>query len=793
MLQNKLIAFLFLSFFFNLSFSQQQAKPEVYKILGISVEGQRFANASAIIANTGLKIGDDITIPGEQTKQAIQRLYNLKLFEDIKIFIERRIQDGVYLLITVKENLRLEEIEITGNDELDEDDILKKINLVKGQIITAYDLSAVVRTLKAEYDKEGYLNAIITPSTVTVNDTTGRVKLKIEIDEGTKVKVDYIHFHGNKKFDDGDLRSAMKETNQRTWWKFWQTNKFDAKKYEEDKNLIVAFYRKNGFKDAEILSDSLSYDESKKYLTIDIYISEGKQFFVRNIEWEGNTVYPSELLSSRLDFSKGDVYDQEKFERNLRRNEEESDVTSLYADNGYLWFQVEPEFIVVGDDSLDINLKIRERNQFRVGRVFISGNSKTYEKVIRRELLTKPGDFFSRQLIIRSLRQLQQLNYFNPEKLKPDVRPVDDKTVELEYSVEEKSSDTFNMSVGYSGAFGFSGGLGLAFNNFSITEPWRGGAGQMLTFDWQFGVSNFYRTISIGFQEPWMFNSPTLFGFNVFDTYQLYYADLHYRGASIRIGRRFKWPDMYFRGDWSLRVQENTFRSLGSTSYYYSYPEGKTTQIGISQVISRNSTDSPIFPSRGSSFSLLTDINGGPAFAGALQAARYHKHVFNADWFVPLTSSGRITIMSSSVIGAIFGFEKDAFIPYQDRFYMGGTGLGQIAVTPLRGYEDNSVGIYEKTGVGGKAMMKYTAELRFAISLNPIPIYTLMFAEAGNVWLDHTYMDALDLRRSFGFGVRLLINPIGLIGFDYGYGFDASVPGASAPGWKFHFQFGRSF
>ncbi len=793
MLQNKLIAFLFLSFFFNLSFSQQQAKPEVYKILGISVEGQRFANASAIIANTGLKIGDDITIPGEQTKQAIQRLYNLKLFEDIKIFIERRIQDGVYLLITVKENLRLEEIEITGNDELDEDDILKKINLVKGQIITAYDLSAVVRTLKAEYDKEGYLNAIITPSTVTVNDTTGRVKLKIEIDEGTKVKVDYIHFHGNKKFDDGDLRSAMKETNQRTWWKFWQTNKFDAKKYEEDKNLIVAFYRKNGFKDAEILSDSLSYDESKKYLTIDIYISEGKQFFVRNIEWEGNTVYPSELLSSRLDFSKGDVYDQEKFERNLRRNEEESDVTSLYADNGYLWFQVEPEFIVVGDDSLDINLKIRERNQFRVGRVFISGNSKTYEKVIRRELLTKPGDFFSRQLIIRSLRQLQQLNYFNPEKLKPDVRPVDDKTVELEYSVEEKSSDTFNMSVGYSGAFGFSGGLGLAFNNFSITEPWRGGAGQMLTFDWQFGVSNFYRTISIGFQEPWMFNSPTLFGFNVFDTYQLYYADLHYRGASIRIGRRFKWPDMYFRGDWSLRVQENTFRSLGSTSYYYSYPEGKTTQIGISQVISRNSTDSPIFPSRGSSFSLLTDINGGPAFAGALQAARYHKHVFNADWFVPLTSSGRITIMSSSVIGAIFGFEKDAFIPYQDRFYMGGTGLGQIAVTPLRGYEDNSVGIYEKTGVGGKAMMKYTAELRFAISLNPIPIYTLMFAEAGNVWLDHTYMDALDLHRSFGFGVRLLINPIGLIGFDYGYGFDASVPGASAPGWKFHFQFGRSF
>jgi outer membrane protein insertion porin family len=536
----------------------------------------------------------------------------------------------------------------------------------------------------------------------------------------------------------------------------------------------------------------LSYDETKKYLTIAIYLSEGRQFYVRNILWEGNTVYPSDVLSARLGFKQGDVFNQEKFEQNLRRNEEESDVTSLYADNGSLWFQVEPEMKVVGMDSLDITLKVHERNQFRVGRVFISGNTKTYEKVIRRELLTKPGDFFSRQLIIRSLRQLQQLNYFNPEKLKPDVRPVDDKTVDLEYTVEEKSSDTFNMSVGYSGAFGFSGGFGVTFNNFSLTEPFRGGAGQSMTFDYQFGVSNYYRTFSIGFQEPWMFNTPTLFGFNLFDTYQTYYADLHYRGASIRVGRRFKWPDMYFRGDWTLRVQENTYRSLsGSSSYSYLYPEGKSTQIGISQVISRNSTDSPIFPSSGSSFSLLTDINGGPKFADARQAARYHKHVFNADWFVPLTSSGRITLMSSNVIGLIFPFEKDSYIPYQDLFYMGGTGLGQISVTPLRGYDDNSLGPY-KGMIGGKAMIKYTTELRFALTLNPIPIYTLFFFEAGNVWIDHTVMDALDLHRSAGFGIRLLVNPIGLIGFDYGYGYDALTPGGNVPGWQFHFQFGKT-
>ncbi|MBN1398578.1 MAG: outer membrane protein assembly factor BamA [Bacteroidetes bacterium] len=766
-------------------------------MLGITVEGHSTVEPAAIIANAGLRVGGDIAIPSEETRTIIKRLHNLRLFEDVQIYIEKKTEDGIYLLIKLKENPRLERIEISGNDELDEDDILKKIDLVKGQIITPQDISTVNRLIKNQYDSDGYLNAKIESKTITANDTTDRVVLKIDIDEGPKVKVDNIRFHGNKIFNEGDLKSEMKETNERSWWKFWQSNKFDEKKYKEDKELILAYYRKNGFRDAEILSDSVSYDETKRYLTLDIFLAEGNQYFVRNINWKGNTVYPSELLTERLGFKKGDIYNAEKFDQNLRRNEEESDVTSLYADNGYLWFQVEPEIDIVGADSLDITLQIHERNQFRVGRVLVSGNTKTYEKVIRRELLTKPGDFFSRQLIIRSLRQLQQLNYFNPESLKPDVRPVDDKTVDIEYTVEEKSSDTFNMSVGYSGAFGFSGGIGVSFNNFSLSEPQRGGAGQQMTFDYQFGVSNYYRTFSIGFTEPWMFNTPTLFGFNIYDTKQSYYADLHMRGAAIRLGRRFRWPDMYFRGDWTLRVAEVTYHPLSSQYSYYSYmyPEGTMTQIGISQVISRNSTDSPIFPARGSNFSLLTEIFGGPKLGDAMSAAKYHKHIFSADWYIPLISSGRITIMSSNTIGLIFpyGGGTDANIPYQDKFYMGGTGLGQISVTPLRGYEDNSIGPYETTGYGGKAMMKYTAEMRFAISLNPIPIYALLFGEAGNVWLDHSQMDMTDLRRSAGFGVRLLVNPIGLIGFDYGYGYDAATPDGSPPGWKFHFQFGKSF
>lgn len=257
---------------------QKQQQSETYKILGINVEGQHSGDPSAIVANTGLKVGNEITIPSEQTKVAIQRLYNLRLFEDVKIFIENRVPEGVYLLIKVKENPRLERIDVSGNDELDEDDIIKKIDLVKGQIITPQDLSTVIRLLKHQYDEDGYLNAKVIPKLTLADDTTNRVILKVEIDEGPKVKVDYINFHGNKRYDDSDLRGEMNETSQRTWWKFWQSNKFDRKKYKEDKDLIVAFYRKNGFRDVEVLSDSLSYDKSKRYLTIDIYMSEGQQF-----------------------------------------------------------------------------------------------------------------------------------------------------------------------------------------------------------------------------------------------------------------------------------------------------------------------------------------------------------------------------------------------------------------------------------------------------------------------------------------------------------------------------------
>jgi outer membrane protein insertion porin family len=758
-----------------------QQRPETVKILGLSVEGQRSADPSAVIANTGLKIGDEIALPGEQTRTAIDRLYGLRLFDDVQILVENKTPEGVYLVIKVKENPRLEKIEITGNDELSEDEVLKRVSLVRGQIVTLQDLSMIKRLLRAKYSEDGYLNAVIDP--VMVKDSSGnRINLHVNIVEGPKVKVDLIRFHGNKNFDNGDLKGAMKETSERAWWKFWASNKFEKKKYDEDKQLVVGYYQKNGYRDAEILTDSLTYDKEKKYLTIDIFVFEGPQYRIRNIVWDGNTVYPSDVLSARLGFLKGDIYDKEKFEKNLYRSEEETDVSSLYMDNGYLMFQAEPEETRVPGDSLDITIHMRERNQFRIGQVNITGNTKTYEKVIRRELYTRPGDYFSRQGVIRSARQLSQLNYFNPEKIKPDTKnlDVDKGTVDLEYAVEEKSSDTFNMSVGYSGYFGFNGALGLTFNNFSLKEPLRGGAGQMLSFDWQFGEGNRYRTFSIGFQEPWMFDTPTLLGVNLFDQRQIFYYDLRLTGVSVRVGRRLKWPDYLFRADWTVKFQRNDVISGGS--YYL---EGLTTQVDVSQVISRNSTDSPIFPTRGSNFSLLTELSGG-ALPGNV---KFSKHILSADWYVPILGGNRLALALSSTIGYVFGIGDNPRIQPTDVFFMGGTGLGYFNTTPLRGYEDRGVG----PPSGGLSMIKHSAELRFALAINPIPIYTLLFAEAGNVWKEPKITDPLDLRRSAGVGVRLLINPIGLVGFDYGYGFDAATTGDGPPGWRFHFQFGKGF
>ena len=798
----------------------QRPKAEVYKILGISVEGnftESGTESGAIIERSGLKVGNEISVPGDQIRKAILQLWALRIFSDVQIVIERQTEDGVYLLIKVKEYPRLLRYEINGADDVSDDDIKKKITLVNGQIVTPDDIKHIVDRVQQLYAEEGHLLAKIETETIA-EDTTkaNKVVLKLNIDEGPSISIDKIYFTGNAAFGEGDLKDAMDDTKEKVWWHFWSKPKFDRKKFDDDKQKVLKFYRNTGYLDAEIISDSTWYSADKRKISVLTTVREGPRYTIRSITWDGVSVYKPEVLNSRLLVHTGDIFDQEKFDKSLHGGPDDPDVSSLYYDNGYLMSYIDPEikriacdtsqqlFVAKGDSGsvrssggegcVDIVIHVYERNQFRIGKVDIKGNTKTKDNVIRRELYTRPSDYFSREKIIRSLRQLSQLNYFNPERLKPDTRIADDKTVDLAYEVEEKSSDNVNASIGYSQIWGATGMIGFTLNNFSLEEPLQGGGGQILNVQWEFGQGSRYRQFSLGFTEPWLYNTPTTLGLSFYDTRQIFIYDLQQTGVSLRLGRRLKWPDDYFRADWTVRFQNNNVIDNGGVPFYRI---GKTTQYSVTQSISRNSSDSPIFPSIGSIMSLSVEMAGGPLLPGNVD---YHKWLFNADWFTPLLGSNRLVLYAGTTFGYVDGFKDDSEIPPIEYFFMGGTGFGYIATTPLRGYEERSVGPKDPNGneVGGRVLIKHTAELRLAVTLNPIPIYLLGFVEGGNVFENFGRANFLDLKRSYGFGARLLINPIGMIGFDYGYGVDPATgpygrPEGTPSGWKFHFQFGRGF
>ena len=567
-----------------------------------------------------------------------------------KILIDKQLSDGVFILLKVQEYPRVEKVVIEGNDEIDTDDIEKKITFLRGSILKPQEVAKLLQKINGLYEEEGYFNTIITTkyfnyfsadtigdnmyvrwqnqkdlaeeyeveyngseikSSNLINKIKDRKLLKLEIEEGNEVRVREIAFKDNKAFDDGDLRGAMDETSVAIWWKFWGSGKFDPKKYAKDKESIINFYKKNGYRDAEIISDSLVYSSDKKDLKIFMDIYEGPQYKIRNIYWEGNTVYPSYILSERLDFAKGDVYNLEKFEQNLRGNEKQADVSALYLDNGYLTFNLQTKETKIGEDSIDVAIRVEERNQFRVNNVEIFGNDKTKEKVIRRELYSIPGDYFNRGLLFRSVQNLANLQYFSVEKLYgPEgitTKLSSDSTVDVGFNVEEKSSDYLNASVGYSGSFGFSGAVGVTLTNFSMAEPFRLGGGQVLSFNWQFGVGSLYRTFTLGFTEPWMFDTPTSVGVEVFDTRQQYVYDLRQSGGTLRVGRRLKWPDDFFYIQGRIKYQYNNV--IEGQNYYR---EGKTNQLTLGALLTRRNIDNPIFPSIGSSLKLDVELSGGP-------------------------------------------------------------------------------------------------------------------------------------------------------------------------------------
>lgn len=805
-----------------------QAQKVSYKVLGISVIGSKSADAQTIIANSGLKIGDEISIPGDQTNLAIKRLWNLGIFEDAQILIEKKVDDGAFIQIAVKEYSRLEKIEAIGYDEVSESKITKEITIVRGQTLKPQDINRQVIKILGLYEDEGFLSAKVVPEYYTffqadtsdetvfitwrnVKDLSKEYKTEYKLDElrsintlarikertvvllnifeGEEVNINDIRFTGNEAFSDDDLVSELDKTSEPRWWKFWSSPNFKRSDFEKDKEGLVKFYRKNGYRDFVVLNDTTILSDDKKTIDVVVDVYEGNQYKVRNIIWEGNLVYDKEILSDRLGFRSGEIFDFERFNQNLHFNEKQSDVSSLYQDNGYLAFQIDAAEEKVAPDSIDIRIKINEGSRFKVGKVEVVGNEKTKDKVIRRELYTIPGNYFSRSLIMRSIQQLSNLQYFNVEELYKsgvDYRPANDSLVNLIFKVSEKSSDYLNASVGYSGAFGFSGALGFTFTNFSITEPFQMGGGQILNFNWQFGVGNFYRTFSLGFTEPWFMDTPTSVGFDLFDTRQRYVYDLRQSGITLRTGRRLTWPDDFFYIQGTLRFQYNdVIEGLGN------YPQGLSRQYTLGTAISRTDIDNPIFPSRGSKILLSAELSGGPFLPGNVD---YFKLDFKSEWYKPMFNTNRLVLYTNAELGYIKFLEPNTPINPFELYYMGGSGL-IIATSPLRGYDDRSLGSRDASGrvLGSQVMAKFTTEIRFSLAQEPIPIYLLAFAEAGNVYKDMKNTNLFDLKRSVGVGARVMLNPIGLIGFDYGYGFDRLGVDGQKPSWVFHFQFGKGF
>ncbi len=774
----KIFALLIINIVLIFSAPVQSQSPNII-INAITVEGNKSADASTIRLNSGMAVGESIT--GDDIQKAIKNLWSLNIFEDIQIYIVNQSVDGIDLLIRVKEFPRMRSVIIKGNEELSEEDVKEALQTYRGMVVSPYKISRMKQRLLKKYTEEGFLLAEVDIDTVKA--AKGRVNLMVNINEGFEVQIEKITFHGNKAIESDDLKDAMEDTQEDRWWR---SADFNAKKYEADKELVIQYYKEHGYRDADIIRDSLYYSEDKRNLFIDIWVYEGNKYYFGDIAFQGNEIFSDEELAASLDIQKGDVYDQKKYDEGIRDR-----LRNMYYNQGYLFANITPLEVPVHNDTLNVTFNINEGTVVRIKSIMITGNTKTNEKVIRREFKIHPGDVFNNAKLERSIRDLMVLNYFT-QNIRPDVKliPNDPKHVNLSIQVEEKSTDTANMSAGYSQRDGLIGSIGLTFNNFSLAHPTAGGDGQRLVFDWQFG--RIYRSISVSFTEPWMFDTPTLGGFSLFNTRSgggFYPWDRRDQGGTIRIGRRFYWPDNYFRGDWIVRAAETSITNIRDTELQRRYEElgtaGNTSQFSLTQIISRDSRNSAEFPTSGSTHSLSLQLSGGPL--GGDQ--HFFKTQFSSEWFIPLPFN--LVLYTQNKFGILNQLRKDSFILFGEYFYMGGSGLG--FAEGLRGYDDGQVGPLTSAGrpIGGKSMIKTTVELRFPIAPNPT-IFGLLFAEGGNAWEDISQTNPFELRRSVGAGVRLFMPLVGIIGIDFGYGFDYyDATGKRTGDWKVHFQFGR--
>lgn len=805
--------------------------PKQYIINKVKVSGIKYLDPEVVASMSGLTKGDTIMIPSDYLSSTLKTMWNQRIYSDVQILTEP-VGDSVNIEIVLRERPRVYDWKIEGVRKGQMSELLETLKLKKGSELSDFVLNSSKDAIRKYFAEKGFYNADV--SVRLENDTTleNVVNVFFVVDRKNRVKIGKIDFEGNTALSDRQLRRSFKKTHQKSI-NIFKGAKYKEKDYEEDKENLIDFYNSRGYRNATILSDSV-YRINDKRLGIALKVDEGNKFYYRNVSWTGNSVYETRQLNDMLGISKGETYDKKTLHKRLGIGkhadyEDMSSISSLYQNNGYLFSSIDPGEVVVGEDSIDINVKIFEGKQAKINEVRISGNHRVNDRVIRRELYVRPGELYNRALLMQTIRQLNQMQHFDPEKTSPgiDLVPNSNELVDISFPLEEVASDKFEISGGW-GSNMFVGSVGVQLNNVSLKNFFKGsewrpyphGQNQQLAIRGQTNGS-YYKAISLNFTEPWLGgkkpNSLTV-GLYYSDETDAYYAwqsgNRHFRtiGVSVGIGRRLSWPDRYFTIYNEISYQAYNLKDWSS----FLVTNGTSNIFALKTVLARNSVDSPIYPRTGSEFSLsLTLTPPYSLFQKNVDYAdpnlpdykrykwiEYHKWQFKAQWYYPLTNNNKLVLMARAEMGYLGSYNKNKPSPFEG-FDVGGDGMSGynvygVEIVGLRGYENSALTPYTYTADGradyARAYNKYTMEIRYPFILKPSStIYGLVFAEGGNAFKSWKEFDPFLIKRSIGVGARIYLPIVGMLGIDWGYGFDKAVGQTERSGSQVHFIIGTQF
>lgn len=789
-----------------------QTFPQQYTILSVNVEGNKSTRSQFILSASSLNEGTTITYPGDDIADAIKRLYRVGLFSDVKVFITEQTATGVHLLIQVQEQPRLLQYKVEGVKRSERRDLKDEITLVPGTAITDANIAQAKSSIRRFFRDKGFWFTKV-DTRVDPSESENRSILIFEVDKGARLEVKDIIFDGADAFSNRTLLKSIKPLKEDAPWKIFGKKVYKEEDFEEGKEKLMALYRKKGYIDARIVSDSVwVFDYAggdKQGVKVQLNIEEGPEYKVRNVTWDGNSVYTDEQLTASLGFEKGDVFNEQKYEENVNFNKNSTDINSLYQNIGYLFFRAIPTIQRVAEDSLDIHFELYEDEIATIRRVSFTGNTQTHDDVVRRTLRTVPGNTYSRDAIVRSIRELSTLGYFNPENITPDVIPdQQEKTVDVTFDLDEsQSTSNFEFSGGYGGRFiGAIVSARLNFNNFSLKRaiegdfsPFPSGDGQTLSLGVQVTGTG-YQSYSFGFVEPWLNGKPTSLGVN-FSYNLINYSSTNERNklfsASVSLGKRLRWPDDFFSTRTIVGYQLYDIQGSGTTTFL---ADGTSSLISVKQVLERNSLDNFISPNSGSKFTLSGEL--APPIPGF---SEYYKIKSEFQHHVPI--AGKLVLTSLADYGYI-GYLTDDKRSNIQKFLVGGTQLQQRQSflydnIDLRGYpggiNESIAPIVDGRKVGGRLYSKYSLELRYpAVSTEQLQLIPYLFVDAGNAYESFADFDPFNLKRSVGLGTRVFLPVLGLVDLSYGYRLDG-VQGPTAnstlvPGqWEFLFNIGSPF